>query len=943
MAKAIPNKIIGLILCLSLTISALAFGLVTVADAATSLGDINVWIIGGQSNAEGYGQYDWDDFAFDERFEKGFPDVLYWGNQEIRTQDTNGFIPLTLGRGQKKNSVGAEVGIATAVSQMGGKHAIIKCAIGSTFLYPYTAAEVSKDKHGTWTSPSFVKSCLSNDYYAKNHSANVNKSLTISDAYKDNKNINQSIGKVAVGNMYDMMVNLTLKPAIKALKDAGYNPVVRGMWWMQGEAETNILWDSSSQAKTSYQNVLKCFIKDIRADLTSIVGTDCSKVPFILGRVTRNSLFDAPSYLDEIQSAQDAVAADTALANVDIVKASDYFDYLQHDEWHFTAITQKWLGESFVNKVILAQGQDVKTPYGTIPKAYANTAKYPFAVFDKDGNFKDAATVFEKNASSSGAVGALDTAKSVGDGAVILMRRDFKTARYDNLSQFKGSFIIDLGGHRLIQGDGERAMLFADAKPSGGTIHDSIFTVKNGELQTSTLPAITFSSWQGNNDNKPEGKTFRFTFENVVFSGKSSKLVIGTLDDGNIPIKSSLELNLKDCVFDVDGRKGVTLIDASDPENKHTVNAKIVGGRILADTATAFTVFKGDDVMKQTFSLAPSAKGYTVLTLPTAASKPTFELNSESQGKLSFTAGVKNSVRRTNADKMGKDYNTDTNDSYTDYKLESKLFGGVTVTYASDLTSSLKTKILVSKADTISAITLNGKDLSIPSLPTETKSGATYYVIDTTVAARSVSAGELKITAGTGASAESLTYRLGLADMAKSSLVGATAAQTKAIKNALSFKRAAMKYFGTSMSAISPINDLLESSYDSLNPPTFTQDAVQPSANNGLAGATFILGDEPIIRFYTKGVAASKFTFKIDSTALPKVTGRDNVGSFVDVRLTYAQLTSDVTYTVAGEDMQGSFNLRAYYDFVKTNYPTNTDLISVIERLQCYAQSASGQ
>ena len=86
------NRIMSLVLCLVLSFSACAFGVTMIAEAASTT-DINVWIIGGQSNAEGYGQYDWDDFAYDERFQNGFPDVLYWGNHEngsARFQDLLG-------------------------------------------------------------------------------------------------------------------------------------------------------------------------------------------------------------------------------------------------------------------------------------------------------------------------------------------------------------------------------------------------------------------------------------------------------------------------------------------------------------------------------------------------------------------------------------------------------------------------------------------------------------------------------------------------------------------------------------------------------------------------------------------------------------------------------------------------------------------------------------
>ncbi|MBP3309085.1 MAG: hypothetical protein J6L90_06560 [Clostridia bacterium] len=926
------NRIMSLVLCLVLSFSACAFGVTMIAEAASTT-DINVWIIGGQSNAEGYGQYDWDDFAYDERFQNGFPDVLYWGNHENGSQDTNGFVPMTVGHGQKKRSVGAEVGIAAAVSQMGGKHAIIKCAIGSTYLYPYTAAAVSKDKHGTWTSPSYVNNYLANDGYAKAYPANVQKNLTISGT-------GASAGKKVVGNMFNMMVELTLKPAIQKLKDMGYNPIMRGMWWMQGCAETNIAWDSVDQARISYKNVLKCFINDIRSNLTTIVGKDCSTMPFVIGRLVRNSEFPhgAPTMLAAIQQAQDETAADTSLKNVEIVNPKDFAECAQHDAWHFKATTQKYLGSSFVAKAYAALKINIPTPYGQIPSAYADVNKYPFAVFDKNGTFKVAATILGRDTVPSGEVGAYNEAKKYED-AVIFLRRDYQQAyNFSNLSHLTDGVTLDLGGNRII-GLGGYPVFMVDAKPSSGTVPTTNITVRNGSIKTSDIAAIRFSSWEGSHANKPDGKIFNFTFDGVTFLGSSSNLVLSTTNDETAPPKATINLTFNNCVFDVDGKTGVKIINATDAKNTLTVNATVAGGRILADTATAFSLFTKDDKMPSSFKVDKYNGSYPTLTLLTASAAPTLQYTSESEGALVFGAGVKNTKRLTNAYKSGSGYNSDdiADKAYTDYTLQSKILGKFNVGAELNLKDSLKMSITVPKSSAITAIALNGKNLPLSSLAVRTVGGVECYIIEIDEAAKNAAGkASVTVTATSGSDTVSPTYTVSLSELARTE---SNAADTSAIKRALSFTRAAMYYFGTSSAdTLSEIESVLGADYDKNNAPVFGATPAVPKRENGFAGATLILDGSPRIRFYAYGIDPAKAVFKQGSSRLTTKIGTDNIGKYVDVYVTYENLGTNITYSITGTAKQGAFNLKAYYNWAKSAKASDTKLITLIERLAAYAE-----
>ncbi len=272
---------------------------------------INVYLIAGQSNAVGYGMDTGKVIEnSDERFSNGFENVLYYGEQERWNGGMldEGFQPLTIGMGVAADRSGAEIGIASAIADNGGMNAIIKCAWGATHLYPDTQYDVSL-KQGTWTSPSYI---------AK-HGIDLDKAPM-------------------VGNMYRRFED-TVREAIDLLIADGYTPVIKGIWWMQGEAEMFTL-DMASE----YRELFETLITDMRALVGEITGYDCSTTPFICGLPkwnTKNSA--APTYQGMVRTAMTTVADE--LVNVGYV---DCMPLNQHDDWHFDAAGQKYLGEEFV-------------------------------------------------------------------------------------------------------------------------------------------------------------------------------------------------------------------------------------------------------------------------------------------------------------------------------------------------------------------------------------------------------------------------------------------------------------------------------------------------------------------------------------------------------------------------------------------------------------------
>ena len=359
---------------------------------AESKGVINVWLIGGQSNAVGYGNEVPAEAADDYRYYNGFENTLYWGVHEKPEYNPDEFVALTLGRGQTNVRNGAELGIAKALDSTGEMNAVIKCAWGATALLPSLTSTIST-KVGTWTSPSYIERAnMSHDderyqelgTYTPWGSEtavdipDVDTSVTISN------NEFGYAGKTNAGHMYDLFVE-TVAEGVEKLIAMGYTPVLRGMWWMQGEAESNnATWSGL------YDEALECLITDIRAEMNTVFGgTQGDGMPFVCGNIyrpeTKNEdgsyVYTQQAYLAQINDAQAIVAE--KLDRVYVVENGDddeglkvgeavvpkegYIDqpfFAQQDSWHFNSATQQYFGEKFVELALGATGEHTVTVDG---------------------------------------------------------------------------------------------------------------------------------------------------------------------------------------------------------------------------------------------------------------------------------------------------------------------------------------------------------------------------------------------------------------------------------------------------------------------------------------------------------------------------------------------------------------------------------------------------
>ena len=526
------SKILTLVLTLSFIIAmCVALGLVASAaapglPAADTAGEVvDVWLIGGQSNAVGFGE-NYPESGYDkEILDAGVSNVWYFSQGEGAQHRDYGFYPVTLGLGLNPESSGAEIGIATALagnsSQM---NAVIKYSIGATFLYP-DVGNVASQNHGTWTPPSYLEK------YGISTMGNK------------------------TGDMYDNFMR-TVEEGIDQIVEAGYTPRIRGMWWMQGEAET---WDDTMAS--AYQELLTTLISDVRNDVSEISGTNCSDMPFVLGRIHYNGTHTGAATLAKVQEAQDAVANDTNLKNVFMVNpATDLKDPatgalatpVQQDVWHYDALAQQMIGEAFVEKATIANTE--ATPYGLI--TYDDTTKdYPFAVFfeKKDGtmlfhslysNYVDATDHARWMITVRGIAPVITNAEI--ERAIVYLRSDYvSTSNPTQLANTYYPITFDLNGKTLT------APTLMDTWNNSGTTADSEITYKNGKVLLSKYGAIYIRVLSGIPDNNV---TLSVNFEDIYLAfsqgSTSTRLISNDWITYNDTINSNFDFNFNNCTLD---------------------------------------------------------------------------------------------------------------------------------------------------------------------------------------------------------------------------------------------------------------------------------------------------------------------------------------------------------------------------------------------------------
>ena len=639
--------------------------------APESKGEIQVWLIAGQSNAVGYGEEVPEDAKTDPRFTEGFDNVIAYGR--LAAEDQTAFAPVKVGMGKNTTSVGAEIGIASALGNSDGMHAVIKYAVGATKLHPTNAS--------TWTSPSYIEAVQNDDDTAND----INSKWT------------------KVGDYYDTFMK-TVEEGLALLVAEGYTPVIKGLWWMQGEAETTLDADWAPE----YEKLLTYLVDDMRADIAKIANDPTlngdDPMPFVIGKINRNPAnteAEQQARVDIVNAAQ--VKVSEKRENVSVVDAKKAYSFYQYDSWHYNTETQMYLGEQFVAEVLKGENKylvysdgkyagintgmhtagesvtvnfnfvngysvsaltmqigdadpvaveltngsyvidsmpaanvrfavtmsadDVVTEYGTIPGEYFDVNDYPFAIF-KDGKFVAADNAFT--------AGAVAKAALLGDGVVILVRRDYNMSKEansrSNLSELNGTMTVDLGGNTITMGgtsgnfDG---MIKCEAHKLGYVTN---VTMKNGTIILGEDPVVRVS---GANDEArtsaeyvagyaENAQKFTVTFDGLNFAldptytEYTNPLAYSYENlSGNHPNLSDTTLVVKNCNFDL---TGLTSKIGFFTTGNIAIKYQVLGGSIKLDDASNVNWING---AYTSISVGEGSLGeYTKLILPAGASYP---------------------------------------------------------------------------------------------------------------------------------------------------------------------------------------------------------------------------------------------------------------------------------------------------------------------------------
>jgi len=538
------KRMISIIIALILTVaSVVCMALVSSAEetasatlTAASEGEIiDVWLVAGQSNAIGSAKV--DNYPTDEAY-ADYKTLLTNGSQNVWhiRNDYTDFVPAAFSQGSGTYS-GPEIGIATALDKSANKNAIIKVAYGNTCLYENTSSKESKN-YGTWTPPTYI------DKHGISTVGNRTGDLYLS-----------FISKVAYG--------------LSELKALGYTPNIKGVWYMQGEADTL----TSSTTTARYEELLLTLISDMRADLTEVSGTDCSELPFVYGRILSNHENvgkTVPSRLTHVQAAQDNVAANTSLKNVFMINTTtDLVDPatgehrlpVQQDGWHYDSLSQQMIGEKFV--AVVNQEERELTKYGYIPTDYADKETYPFAVFKKiDGSYVfDSVSTYSSTSDKSWETAmtrAITLTKSNGtavtEEAVVLLRRDLDTTSFlQHTSDIGATVTVDLNGYSFTSRTSLCNTKTDDCLETGATeAKNGVINVKNGTLLMGNFGIL----YAAKNGTYTKEKTLTFNFEdlNIGFATNAKatcKTLLGIAYDSHAgDVVAEYEMNFVNCVID---------------------------------------------------------------------------------------------------------------------------------------------------------------------------------------------------------------------------------------------------------------------------------------------------------------------------------------------------------------------------------------------------------
>lgn len=315
---------------------------------------IDVYLIGGQSNAAGYSPKGslsgtFENVYYAGQINKTRVDNVYGDNQKGNTAQDNLGAPInvTAGLGRSAWHIGPEYGMAKVLNGLysaDNTALIFKSAAGGTALRNLSVDDSAF--YGNWYPRSLWNSEVDSD-------------------------------KSAMGVQYNNFVE-NFRAVYAQLTQNGYSVRVKGMAWMQGEADLG-----QSQ---SYKALLPTLIGDLRNDLQKITGDDAVRnMPFVIGEIaTTFGRYNNPSVPYMIAAQREVACAVDCVYTVktdDLIIVDRDGNTAADDVWHFGTADAVTLGERFGTALAVAAGKDTTTSLGSfssgeLPQCEHGTLSY---------------------------------------------------------------------------------------------------------------------------------------------------------------------------------------------------------------------------------------------------------------------------------------------------------------------------------------------------------------------------------------------------------------------------------------------------------------------------------------------------------------------------------------------------------------------------------------
>ena len=945
--KTKTKKLLLVLLSLALLLSLIA--VVASASASTSDGNdaqtgkkINVWLIAGQSNAVGYGitsNYP-EGYSDGAALNSGIQNVLYYGKGF--GNDTASFVPVTFGLGKDTTYSGPEIGIATALSESGEQHVIIKYASGDTQL---SATKATADNNiKTWTPPSYVA---------------AHPEIT----FEGDK----------IGDLYDGFIS-TVNEAVTKLKADGYTPVVQGLWWMQGERDSNY----GSMTADLYSTLLKTLISDVRRDVGTIIGEDLSDMPTVFGRIYCNPANEPLSAigLAAVQAAQDAVSLDQTLKNVAMLdtrydltdpESGEARDLVQQDKWHYDTLTQQMIGEAFVRKAYAIKDTQDETDksvyiegYGTIPADRADANTYPIVLF-QNGELKG---VYAKTDFKAAYKAAHDLTTAAGaPAAKILLRGDAEfegTAYADKVGSSFSEIDINLGGHTLTHTGSSFVfylrMLSHTAKGETFTLN-----IRNGNIASVNYVMFGVGAMYEGSDAsvKLTNVDINMTDVNITFNEKgwnSGPIFYnqGTTNNANDK-EIEFDLTMTDCTLDLTKMTKANAI--FDTVSSHTASTN---GKITKIHAFNIEINGGELILGKGNNSGRNPYDSSLYTLNDYSSISFGKGSDGNYLKITVPTDVTSSIiKNTITIDTGAEcvfVKAMENGGFASYRLYPSVMLGYKIKSSVTLHSNLVYNIYVPATDAVSAVYIDGESVVLDDSMITEIDGTDYYRIQVSLpASGSLKDIKLDVALKSGEATVNAKWTLNIVNYAKTVISGDGSDVEKAlIRDMLSYAASAHTYFKTTgdvVAKLTEIESILGESYDANNKVTVPENAAKkPADNTYFKSIATYLGEIPSFRFYlANGYQSSDFTFTVGGRKVEAIaidTNSDGIADCLEIVMYAYMMLDDVSYTVVNKDSGLSvteyYNLYAYYNYVNslTGDAADADLVNIVERLMKYAESA---